>query len=72
MGYLSMRLKEKIHPKARGIVRTDYLTDVDAFLKEKGKDYPIIMSDSFLISGFLPLSYPKSKQAFVTYLLLFD
>lgn len=72
MGYLSMRLKEKLHPNARGIVRTDYLTDVDAFFKEKGKDYPIITSDSLLKSGFLPLSYPKSQQAFITYLILFD
>lgn len=70
MGYLSMKVKERIHPEAKGIVRTDYVSDVDSFLKEHEERFPIVMSDSLLKEGFIPLSYTKSSQAFITYLIL--
>lgn len=70
MGLLSLKLKEKLHSQARGIVCTEYISDINVFIKDNTYNSPIVMFDNLLLKGFLPLSYSKDKAGFITYVLL--
>jgi hypothetical protein len=70
MGLLSLKLRDKFHSQARGIVYTEYVSNIHLFIKEKSIDNPVIIRDKLIYKGFIILSSSQEESGFITYVLL--
>jgi hypothetical protein len=72
MGLANVRLKERLHPEAKGSWETGIFKQEQwaAFCSQNMKEYPLKYLDNRLLSGFLPLINPDSKKLFGAWLHL--
>lgn len=70
MGLLALKLSEKIHPKARGVLLTEYVSNVKHFVRDMQEKSPCVFLDNLLYKGFVVLSLPSKDNSFITYFII--
>lgn len=74
MGTLALKIRQLLHPKAKGIWQVKYFTGKQThqafeFDTSMQKKHPLIYSEGSIIKGYLPLLEPYEHRNFAVYLL---
>ena len=66
MGFVNLKLKDKLHPEAKGewTIRQFRQGEWSQFVKERTEHSPVVMQDNRIIRGFLPMVPWEEEQLY--------